>query len=151
MSQFHFTPEHYLELMHSEVPAFDEFQERVAAATVGLTVNRILELGTGTGETARHVLERHPAARLTGIDMSAEMLARAQETLPSARIADLLVQGIQDDLPEGPFDLVISALTSTISMVRPRRIYSVAWSPFSGPAVASSWGTSLYRTIPRPR
>lgn len=111
MSQFHFTPEHYLELMHSEVPAFDEFQERVAAATAGLTVNRILELGTGTGETAGRVLERHPAARLTGIDVSAEMLARARETLPSARIADLLVQGIQDHLPEGPFDLVISALT----------------------------------------
>jgi tRNA (cmo5U34)-methyltransferase len=111
MSRFHFTPEHYLELMHSEVPAFDEFQERVADATIGLTVGRVLELGTGTGETARRVLVRHPTARLTGIDVSVEMLARARESLPSARITDLLVQGIQDDLPEGPYDLVISALT----------------------------------------
>ena len=111
MSQFHFTPDHYLELMHSEVPAFDEFQERVSAATAGLTVTRILELGIGTGETARRVLELHPEARLTGIDVSAEMLAIARETLPSGRIADLLVRGIQEDLPEEPFDLVISALT----------------------------------------
>lgn len=111
MSQFHFTPERYLELMHSEVPAFDELQDRMADATAGLTVTRILELGTGTGETATRVLARHPAARLTGIDMSAEMLARARETLPPARITDLLVHGIQDDIPEGPFDLVISALT----------------------------------------
>lgn len=110
MSQFHFTPEEYLELMHSEIPAFDEFQRRVAAATEGLTVTRILELGTGTGETARRVLEKHSAARLTGIDVSEAMVAKARETLPSARIDDLLVQRIQDDLPEGPFDLVISAL-----------------------------------------
>ena len=111
MSQFHFTPEHYLELMHSEVPAFDELQERVAASTVDLTVTRILELGTGTGETARRVLKQHPGARLTGIDLSAEMLASAHQTLPSALVDALLVQTIEDDLPEGPFDLVISALT----------------------------------------
>ncbi len=111
MSQFHFTPENYLELIHSEIPDFDDFQERMADATAGLTVTRVLELGTGTGETARRVLARHSTARLIGIDVSAKMLARARETLPSARIIDLLVQGIQDDLPEGPFDLVISALT----------------------------------------
>jgi tRNA (cmo5U34)-methyltransferase len=110
MSQFHFEPETYLELMHAEVPAFDELQERVAAATAGQAVTRILELGTGTGETSRRVLERHPAASLTGIDISADMLAEARETLPPDRVADLLVQGIQEDLPKGPFDLVISAL-----------------------------------------
>jgi tRNA (cmo5U34)-methyltransferase len=110
MSQFHFEPETYLELMHSEVPGFDELQERVAAASAGSTVTRILELGTGTGETSRRVLERHPAARLTGIDISQDMLAEARESLPSDRVAGLLVQGIQDDLPEGPYDLVISAL-----------------------------------------
>ncbi len=111
MSQYHFTPERYLELMHSEIPAFDELQEQVAAAVAGLAVRRILELGTGTGETARRVLERKPGARLTGIDVSEEMLSRAQQVLPSEQIEDLLMRGIQDPLPEGPFDLVISALT----------------------------------------
>jgi tRNA (cmo5U34)-methyltransferase len=111
MSQFHFRPDEYLDLMHAEVPAFDELQDRVVVATAGLVVHTILELGTGSGETARRVLLEHPKARLTGIDVSEEMLAAARNVLPSERIDALLVSGIQDPLPEGPFDLVISALT----------------------------------------
>jgi tRNA (cmo5U34)-methyltransferase len=111
MTQFHFTPEHYLDLIRAEVPAFDELQERVAAATSGLAVKRMLELGTGTGETSRRVLERYPRARLTGIDVSQAMLGRARTELQAEQVEDLIVQGIQDPLPEGPFDLVFSALT----------------------------------------
>ncbi|MDQ3984954.1 MAG: class I SAM-dependent methyltransferase [Actinomycetota bacterium] len=111
MSQFHFRPDDYLDLMHAEVPAFDELQDRVAAATQGPDVKRILELGTGTGETARRVLHFHPQARLTGIDVSEDMLARARQTLPPDRVDELLVGGIQDPLPDGPFELVVSALT----------------------------------------
>jgi tRNA (cmo5U34)-methyltransferase len=111
MSQFHFTPDDYLDLMHAEVPAFDELQNQVASATEGIVVTRILELGTGTGETARRVLTMHSEAQLTGIDMSEEMLAAAKLALQPERIERLLVQGIEDPLPEGPFDLVISALT----------------------------------------
>ncbi len=83
----------------------------MAAATAGLTVTRILVLGTGTGEIARPVLGRHRAARLTGIDVSEEMLERAREVLSPDQVENLFVQAIQDDLPRGPFDLVISALT----------------------------------------
>jgi tRNA (cmo5U34)-methyltransferase len=111
MSQFHFRPDEYLDLMHAEVPAFDQLQDQVAAAAEGLVVNRILELGTGTGETARRVLVAYPEARLTGIDVSEEMLAAARVSLPPENIDELLVQGIEDPLPDGPFDLVISALT----------------------------------------
>jgi len=111
MSQFHFRPDDYLDLMHAEVPAFDELQDQVAIATEGIVATRILELGTGTGETSRRVLTRHPDARLTGLDVSEEMLASARRTLPAEKIEGLLVQGIEGPLPEGPFDLVISALT----------------------------------------
>ncbi|MGH2731225.1 MAG: class I SAM-dependent methyltransferase [Actinomycetota bacterium] len=111
MSQFHFRPDDYLDLMHAEVPAFDELQDQVAIATESIVATRILELGTGTGETTRRVLTRHPDARLTGIDISEEMLASARRTLPAEKIEGLLVQGIENPLPEGPFDLVISALT----------------------------------------
>ena len=63
MGQFHFTPDDYLDLMHSEVPAYEELQDRAATAAEGLEVERILELGTGTGETARRVsLDTHPPA-----------------------------------------------------------------------------------------
>ena len=105
MAQFHFTPERYLELMHEEVPRYDELQDETARATAGTDAQTILELGTGTGETARRVLALHPGARLVGIDESAEMLAAAD--LPAA---DLRTGRIEDELPDGPFDLVVSCL-----------------------------------------
>jgi tRNA (cmo5U34)-methyltransferase len=111
MGQFHFTPGDYLDLMHAEVPAYEELQERVASLTEGLDVARVLELGTGTGETSRRVLVKHPRARLVGVDESAEMLAVARRVLPSKQVDKFIVGGIESPLPEGSFDLVISALT----------------------------------------
>jgi tRNA (cmo5U34)-methyltransferase len=105
VTQFHFDPESYLELMHDEVHAYDELQAETARATEGVTANVILELGVGTGETSRGVLALHPGARLVGIDASAEMLAEAR--LPDA---DLRVARLEDPLPDGAFDLVVSAL-----------------------------------------
>jgi tRNA (cmo5U34)-methyltransferase len=110
VGQFHFHPEDYLELM-SELPAYEELQDRVASLTEGLSAARILELGTGTGETSRRVLDHHPGARLLGVDESAEMMAVARKVIPASSIEQLIVQGIEDPLPDGPFDLVISALT----------------------------------------
>ena len=105
MSQFHFTPERYLELIQSEVPLYAELQDETARATTDIAGRRFLELGTGTGETARRVLALHPEAMLVGIDASPKMLAAAK--LPRS---DLRVGRIQDRLPEGPFDLVFSCL-----------------------------------------
>jgi tRNA (cmo5U34)-methyltransferase len=67
----------------------------------------VLELGTGTGETARRVLALHPDARWTGVDANEAMLARAREVLPTA---DLQHSRLEDPLPPGPFDLVVSVL-----------------------------------------
>ncbi|HVN62553.1 MAG TPA: class I SAM-dependent methyltransferase [Gaiellaceae bacterium] len=106
MGQYHFTPERYLESVQAEVPDYETLQERTAAA-VG-TAGEILELGVGTGETARRVLERHPGARLVGIDESPPMLEQARLSLPAS--ADLRVGRLQDALPAGPFDAVVSAL-----------------------------------------
>jgi len=105
MAQFHFTPERYLELMQSEVPLYAELQDETARATADLAGRRFLELGTGTGETARRVLALHPEATLVGIDASREMLAAAK--LPHS---DLRVGRIENPLPEGRFDLVFSCL-----------------------------------------
>jgi tRNA (cmo5U34)-methyltransferase len=105
MSQFHFTPDRYLALMHEEVPKYEELQDETARATAGVEAATMLELGTGTGETARRVLALHPGARLVGVDESAAMLAAAD--LPGA---DLRVARIEEPLPDGPFDLVFSCL-----------------------------------------
>ncbi|HUJ92412.1 MAG TPA: class I SAM-dependent methyltransferase [Gaiellaceae bacterium] len=100
-------PETYLDEMHAEIPGYEELQDAVAAATDGLDAREILELGTGTGETAVRVLARHPGARWTGIDASEAMLARARERLPDA---ELLVRRLEEPLPAGPFDVVVSVL-----------------------------------------
>jgi tRNA (cmo5U34)-methyltransferase len=100
-------PDTYLDSMLAEIPAYPEFEERVAEATVGSDVRTILELGVGTGETARRVLELHPGARLTGVDASEAMLGWARERLPDA---ELRVGRLEDPLPPGPYDLVFSAL-----------------------------------------
>jgi tRNA (cmo5U34)-methyltransferase len=105
MGQFHWDPDSYLELVRSEVPYYERLQAEIGLATDGIAARRLLELGTGTGVTARSVLAHHPGAHLTGVDSSAEMLAGAG--LPDA---DLRVQNLADPLPEGPFDLVFSAL-----------------------------------------
>jgi tRNA (cmo5U34)-methyltransferase len=107
MTQWWWDPDTYLELMSAEIPAFAEFQEQTAAAAEGVHVGAMLELGIGTGETARRVRAVHPDARLTAIDSSAEMLERARSEFPGA---DLRVARLEDALPEGPFDLVYSAL-----------------------------------------
>src|SRR5919199_1705039 len=107
MSEIEFWPEGYLEGMLEEVHDYEELQKETARATEGLRVERILELGIGTGETARRVVGRHPGARLTGIDSSPPMLDEARVRLPAA---DLRVAQLEDPLPEGPFDLVVSTL-----------------------------------------
>jgi tRNA (cmo5U34)-methyltransferase len=106
VTQWHWDPETYLANMLEEVPAYPELQEQTAAATNG-DHRDILELGIGTGETTRRVLARHPGARLVAIDSSAEMLDRARDAFPDA---DLRLARLEDPLPAGPFDLVVSAL-----------------------------------------
>lgn len=105
--QFHFHPESYLDLVRSEVPDYDRLQDEVAAATVGLRVTRLLELGVGTGVTTQRVLGVHPNIEIVGIDESDAMLEHARRAAPHA---DLRVARLEDPLPDGPFDVVISAL-----------------------------------------
>ncbi len=106
--QYHFDAASYAEEVRSDVPAYDVFQDSVAAAS-GAGAGRILDLGTGTGETARRVLARHPEAFLVGVDENEGMLAVASSQLPPERV-DLRVGRIEEPLPEGSFDVVITAL-----------------------------------------
>lgn len=106
--QFHFDPGSYPEMIRGDIPVYDRFQDELVAVS-GDGARRVLELGTGTGETAARLLQRHPTARLVGLDESEAMLSAARERLPAARV-ELRVGRLQDTLPEGPFDLVASAL-----------------------------------------
>jgi tRNA (cmo5U34)-methyltransferase len=107
MTQFHFDPETYLTKIRGDIVDFDVFQDRVAAATEGVEAARILELGIGTGETARRVLALHPGAELVAVDESEEMIDAARAAVGG----DLSVARLQDELPAGPFDLAVAALS----------------------------------------
>ncbi len=105
----HWNPDGYVEHMRREIPAYERMQEELVAATRAIDARAILDLGTGTGETARRVLTAHPDAHLTGIDSSPEMLARAGETLDPQHV-ELVLQALDEPLPPGRFELVVSAL-----------------------------------------
>ena len=108
MRDYHFTPESYLAMMREAVPGYDCLEDETLAAT-GVGAKSVLELGIGTGETARRVLDRHPDAHLIGIDASPGMVSVARRSLPSDRVK-LLVGRLENPLPEEYFDLVVSAL-----------------------------------------
>src|ERR687891_2542696 len=105
-AQFHWEPETYLELIKSEVPRYEELQEATIEA-IPFAAERVLELGIGTGETTRRLLARHPEARITGLDSSPEMVFKAREL----GVEQVRLARIEDPLPDGPWDLVISVLT----------------------------------------
>jgi tRNA (cmo5U34)-methyltransferase len=105
MGQFHWKPETYLELIRSEVPRYDELQEQAIAA-IPFAPERVLELGMGTGETTRRLIEAYPDSWVIGLDSSADMVFRAREAYDDVQLAR-----IEDPLPEGPWDLVIGVLS----------------------------------------
>jgi tRNA (cmo5U34)-methyltransferase len=107
MTEWQWDPDTYLDEVVGEVADYPELQARPAAATEGVEAREILELGIGTGETARRIMELHPGARLTAIDSSPEMLERARDAFPEQ---DLRLSRLEDPLPEGPFDLVVTVL-----------------------------------------
>lgn len=104
-AQYHWNPETYLDLIRSEVPRYDELQD-AAIAAIPFPPARVLELGIGTGETARRLTGAYPGAEITGLDSSPDMVYRARELGIEARLARM-----EDPLPDGPWDLVISVLS----------------------------------------
>ena len=104
-AQFHWDPETYLEMIRAEIGAFDALQA-AAIDAIPFPPERVLDLGVGTGETSRLLLEAHPGAAITGLDSSPEMLFRARELGIVTRLARM-----EDPLPDGPWDLVIAVLS----------------------------------------
>jgi len=104
-SGFQWNPETYLEQIRSEVPGFDALQKAAVEAIPG-SPERVLELGMGTGETTRVLLEAHPDAWVVGLDSSPEMVFRLREEYDGVMLARM-----EDPLPDGPWDLVIAVLS----------------------------------------
>ncbi len=106
MNQFDWTPETYLDRIHARVPRYDELQEQAIAA-IPFPPERVLELGMGTGETTRRLIEAYPDVWVVGLDSSPDMVFRARQTYDDVQLARM-----EDPLPDGPWDLVISVLSA---------------------------------------
>ena len=70
----------------------------------------LLELGVGTGTLSTQLLRRFPHARLTGVDLSRRMIAKAREKLRPLRDRVQLRAGDLGEFPPGEYDAVVSAL-----------------------------------------
>jgi tRNA (cmo5U34)-methyltransferase len=105
MDKFRWKPDTYLEQVRAEVPRYEELQEQAVAA-IPFPPERVLELGMGTGETTRRLIEAHPEAWVIGLDGSPDMVFRAREVYDDVQLAR-----IEDPLPDGPWDLVIGVLS----------------------------------------
>ena len=73
----------------------------------GGTVRRVADLGCGTGELTRTLLDQFPQANVIGVDHSQEMLARAEAGEPHPRL-----RFVRADLaawePDAPLDRIVS-------------------------------------------
>jgi tRNA (cmo5U34)-methyltransferase len=105
MGQFDWTPDEYLERIRLRIPRYDELQEQAVKA-VPFPPERVLELGMGTGETTRRLIEAYPDSWVIGLDSSPDMVFRARENYDDVQLAR-----IEDPLPDGPWDLVIGVLS----------------------------------------
>ena len=104
-AQFHSDPATYLERIREALPGYDELQKEAVAA-IPFAPDRVLELGMGTGETTRRLLEVHPDAWVIGLDSSPEMVFHLRQEYDDVQLARM-----EDPLPDGPWDLVISVLS----------------------------------------
>lgn len=104
-------PESYDGLRRQLIPSFDLLY---TSAAIAVTANvpadgRILDLGAGTGLLSAALRRSLPRARLTLVDRSEIMLAKARQRFVDEDIA-IRISDLTRPLPEGPFDAVVSGL-----------------------------------------
>jgi tRNA (cmo5U34)-methyltransferase len=95
------------------IPCFDAFYGTAAeAAALGRSGPvRVLDLGAGTGLLSGVLAAALPAAELVLLDEAPAMLERAKDRLaPLGDRVTTVVADLRDPMPEGPFDVVASAL-----------------------------------------
>jgi release factor glutamine methyltransferase len=70
---------------------------------------RVLDVGTGTGAIALALADEVPRAKVAAMDFSEDALSLARQNAALTGLGvELLLQDLNDGLPPGPFDLVVS-------------------------------------------
>jgi len=88
---------------------------RAAAAAARAVGGKILEVGVGTGLSLPHF---RPDSRVTGIDVSAEMLAKARRRAEHRRLAHVEGLHVMDaenlEFPDSSFDAVLALYVASV-------------------------------------
>lgn len=97
-------------------------RRRVVAEVNRLPGTRVLEVGVGTGLALPRYL---PTKRITGIDLSAEMLARARARVREQQLANvealLEIDAEQTGFPDACFDTAVAMFVASV-VPHPRRL-----------------------------
>jgi len=97
-------------------------RRRVVAEANRLPGTRVLEVGVGTGLALPRYL---PNKRITGIDLSAEMLAKARERVREEHLTNvealLEMDAEQTDFPDASFDTAVAMFVASV-VPHPRRL-----------------------------
>jgi trans-aconitate 2-methyltransferase len=96
-------PATYLRYAGERARPFVELLSRVESAAPA----QVVDLGCGEGTATASLLDRWPAARVTGVDSSPEMLAAAQRSAVPGRV-EFTLGDVRTWRPEGPVDVVLS-------------------------------------------
>ena len=92
------------------------------AAVNSLPGARVLEVGVGTGLALPHYL---PGKRITGIDLSADMLARARQRVAAERLGNvealLELDAEATGFSDGAFDIAVAMFVASV-VPHPRRL-----------------------------
>lgn len=93
--------------MLTEIEGAAEFYPATAALLPVTPGARVLDLGCGTGLELEYYFAKNPTARVTGIDLSAGMLAALREKFPEKELT--LMQGSYFEVPLGEgYDAAVS-------------------------------------------
>ena len=108
----------------------------------------IVDLGCGAGNVTEALKARWPEARITGVDNSPEMLARARERAPGISWLEADVGGWRPDLP---VDLLFSNATlhwiENHASVFPRLLAHVARGGVFAVQMPRNWGAPSHTSI----
>ncbi len=99
-------------------------RRRAVEAVNALPGRSVLEVGVGTGLALRHYL---PSKRITGIDLSADMLEFARRKVREARLSHVEalheMDAEQTAFADGQFDIAVAMFVASV-VPNPRRLYA---------------------------
>jgi ubiquinone/menaquinone biosynthesis C-methylase UbiE len=94
---------------------------------------RVLDVGTGTGQAAGILAERYPAAQIDAVDASAQMIELARAKPELARVRFAVADGGSLPYEDASFDLAISLLVHPFEAELHRVLAPGGWALFCYP------------------